>query len=326
MAFREQTAGHNALLLFVHLVLGMMEAQLLNAFKELDVQQAEVRSQPASLCCSCCSHTQAAFGLHRILARCCSLGAWHAAAGGVPLCLTRQLLVLQAELLDLVAKEGKRKGKKKAKKPAAKEAVKDPACTCEPASTGAAARICPHCAALQRSSPPGSPRAQPQTPHTPPQSPAQVRYVGHGSATKPCDMHSSLLFISQERSARSSMPDTNLLRSAPLPSSQERQVKHSPAAPSRCQRWTQAGRCRPASGEAQLQPSAPRSCPLQLQQPRLLPSAQHPQHPQSPLSLPRKPLCSPSRQQQQLQWLAPSSRLSRPGPHWCSARSRQPGS
>ena len=42
VAFREQTAGHNALLLFVHLVLDMMESQLLNAFKELDVQQAEV--------------------------------------------------------------------------------------------------------------------------------------------------------------------------------------------------------------------------------------------------------------------------------------------
>ena len=49
VAFREQTAGHNALLLFVHLVLGMMEDQLLNAFKELDVQQAEVCSP--SCCC-----------------------------------------------------------------------------------------------------------------------------------------------------------------------------------------------------------------------------------------------------------------------------------
>ena len=45
VAFREQTAGHNALLLFVHLALGMMEEQLLNAFKELDVKQAEVGSE-----------------------------------------------------------------------------------------------------------------------------------------------------------------------------------------------------------------------------------------------------------------------------------------
>ena len=43
MAFREQTAGHNALLLFVHLALGMMEEKLLNAFKELRAKQAEVR-------------------------------------------------------------------------------------------------------------------------------------------------------------------------------------------------------------------------------------------------------------------------------------------
>ena len=42
VAFREQTAGHNALLLFVHLALAMMEEQLLNAFKELRAKQAEV--------------------------------------------------------------------------------------------------------------------------------------------------------------------------------------------------------------------------------------------------------------------------------------------
>jgi len=42
VAFREQTAGHNALLLFVHLALQMMEEQLLNAFKELRAKQAEV--------------------------------------------------------------------------------------------------------------------------------------------------------------------------------------------------------------------------------------------------------------------------------------------
>lgn len=42
VAFREQTAGHNALLLFVHLALQMMEEQLLNAFKELRAKRAEV--------------------------------------------------------------------------------------------------------------------------------------------------------------------------------------------------------------------------------------------------------------------------------------------
>ena len=44
VAFREQTAGHNALLLFVHLALQMMEEQLLNAFKELRAKQAEVQT------------------------------------------------------------------------------------------------------------------------------------------------------------------------------------------------------------------------------------------------------------------------------------------
>ena len=43
VAFREQTAGHNALLLFVHLALQMMEEQLLNAFKELRAKRAEVQ-------------------------------------------------------------------------------------------------------------------------------------------------------------------------------------------------------------------------------------------------------------------------------------------
>jgi hypothetical protein len=42
VAFREQTAGHNALLLFVHLSLAMLEQQLVNAFRELRVKQAEV--------------------------------------------------------------------------------------------------------------------------------------------------------------------------------------------------------------------------------------------------------------------------------------------
>ncbi len=44
VAFREQTAGHNALLLFVHLALSMMEARLRNAFKELRAKEAEVRA------------------------------------------------------------------------------------------------------------------------------------------------------------------------------------------------------------------------------------------------------------------------------------------
>jgi hypothetical protein len=48
VAFREQTAGHNALLLFVHLSLGLMEQQLGNAFKELRVKQAEVRGAGCS--------------------------------------------------------------------------------------------------------------------------------------------------------------------------------------------------------------------------------------------------------------------------------------
>ena len=42
VAFREQTAGHNALLLFVHLALSMMEERLTNAFKELRAKEAEV--------------------------------------------------------------------------------------------------------------------------------------------------------------------------------------------------------------------------------------------------------------------------------------------
>lgn len=42
VAFREQTAGHNALLLFVHLALGMMEERVLNEYKELEARKAEV--------------------------------------------------------------------------------------------------------------------------------------------------------------------------------------------------------------------------------------------------------------------------------------------
>ena len=48
VAFREQTAGHNALLLFVHLVLQMMEEQLLNSSRELAAKQAEARSHNPS--------------------------------------------------------------------------------------------------------------------------------------------------------------------------------------------------------------------------------------------------------------------------------------
>jgi hypothetical protein len=56
VAFREQTAGHNALLLFVHLNLAMLEQQLSNAFKELRVKQAEVgvrAALPASSAPAC---------------------------------------------------------------------------------------------------------------------------------------------------------------------------------------------------------------------------------------------------------------------------------
>jgi hypothetical protein len=48
VAFREQTAGHNALLLFVHLALDMMEDRLRNAFRELRARQAEARPRLAT--------------------------------------------------------------------------------------------------------------------------------------------------------------------------------------------------------------------------------------------------------------------------------------
>ena len=48
VAFREQTAGHNALLLFVHLALSMMEARLRNAFRELRAKRAEARALSAA--------------------------------------------------------------------------------------------------------------------------------------------------------------------------------------------------------------------------------------------------------------------------------------
>ena len=44
---REQTAGHNALLLFVHLALTMMEGRLDNAFKDLTAKKAEVNVSQA---------------------------------------------------------------------------------------------------------------------------------------------------------------------------------------------------------------------------------------------------------------------------------------
>ena len=44
---REQTAGHNALLLFVHLALTMMEGRLNNAFKDLKAKKAEVKVHTA---------------------------------------------------------------------------------------------------------------------------------------------------------------------------------------------------------------------------------------------------------------------------------------
>lgn len=52
---REQTAGHNALLLFVHLALTMMEGRLNNAVKDLKAKQAEVtlslQQQSSSIAC-----------------------------------------------------------------------------------------------------------------------------------------------------------------------------------------------------------------------------------------------------------------------------------
>ena len=51
---REQTAGHNALLLFVHLALTMMEGRLNNAFKDLKAKQAEVALTPQQLSLSIC--------------------------------------------------------------------------------------------------------------------------------------------------------------------------------------------------------------------------------------------------------------------------------
>ena len=72
VAFREQTAGHNALLLFVHLALGMMEEQLLNAFKELDVKQAEVRAAAVQAICMPCLLTSASLAA-AVSTCCCSL-------------------------------------------------------------------------------------------------------------------------------------------------------------------------------------------------------------------------------------------------------------
>ena len=54
VAFREQTAGHNALLLFVHLALGMMEERLRNAFRDLRARQAEARASATCRHASVC--------------------------------------------------------------------------------------------------------------------------------------------------------------------------------------------------------------------------------------------------------------------------------
>ena len=52
-----QTAGHNALLLFVHLTLQIMEEQIMAAFRELRAKQAAV-SEPAAGCqAGCVSHS-----------------------------------------------------------------------------------------------------------------------------------------------------------------------------------------------------------------------------------------------------------------------------
>jgi hypothetical protein len=66
VAFREQTAGHNALLLFVHLSLGIMELQLGNAFKELRVKEAEVGQRARQrLVAQLPNHAPAAAGARR---------------------------------------------------------------------------------------------------------------------------------------------------------------------------------------------------------------------------------------------------------------------
>lgn len=52
-AFREQTAGHNALLLFVGLTLRMMEEQLMNAYNDITAKQKEVNNHFYFFLCSC---------------------------------------------------------------------------------------------------------------------------------------------------------------------------------------------------------------------------------------------------------------------------------
>lgn len=56
VAFREQTAGHNALLLLVSLSHELLEARLRNAFLDVHARQAEVR--PCSLACIVCCKLQ----------------------------------------------------------------------------------------------------------------------------------------------------------------------------------------------------------------------------------------------------------------------------
>jgi hypothetical protein len=46
VAFRDQTACRNALLLFTVLCHGLLEQQLANAYKELGAKRAEVRGGP----------------------------------------------------------------------------------------------------------------------------------------------------------------------------------------------------------------------------------------------------------------------------------------
>ena len=97
VAFREQTAGHNALLLFVHLALGMMEEQLLNAFKELDVKQAEVcAAAGTSSACRACWPDVAGCCTCSVLVLClgyllhlCSTGACYAVRPAPSLAATR---------------------------------------------------------------------------------------------------------------------------------------------------------------------------------------------------------------------------------------------
>lgn len=50
VAFREQTAGHNALLLLVALSHELLEERLRNAFLDVHARAAEVRALPQCVC------------------------------------------------------------------------------------------------------------------------------------------------------------------------------------------------------------------------------------------------------------------------------------